>query len=171
MRRLILLRHAKSSWDDPTQADFDRPLNRRGRRVAPIMARYMAAHDLVPDRILCSTAQRTRETLAALLPEVRGPLDIRLIDEIYEASETAIIDAIRRLGGDARTVLVIGHNPGMEECAETLVGSTGDGLAEAFATEFPTATVAVIDFEIDAWEALAPDGGHLSAFVRPKDLD
>ena len=170
MHRLMLLRHAKSSWDDPSQPDFDRPLNRRGRKAAPEMARHMVDRGFVPELILCSTAQRTRETLAVLLNAFRDPLEIRLLDELYEASEAQITDAVRHSAGNAASVLVIGHNPGMEECADSLVGSAGKGLGEAFETDFPTAALAVIDFEMASWGDLAPGTGHLSAFVRPKDL-
>ncbi|MEW5422372.1 histidine phosphatase family protein [Amorphus sp. 3PC139-8] len=170
MRRLMLLRHAKSSWDDPELSDFDRPLNKRGRKAAPAMAREMAARGLVPDLVLCSNAQRTRETLAALLQHLAGPFTIRLSEELYEAGANRIVDVIRTHGGNAKAVLVIGHNPGLQDCAAALADPADGGNAAAVGGGFPTGALVVLDFDIPAWTDVTTDSGRVAAFLRPKDL-
>lgn len=171
MRRLMLLRHAKSSWDDRALRDFDRPLNARGRAAAPVMAAWMSANGCVPDRVLCSTAQRTRETLAACVPLFAEPLKVALLEELYEAEAEEVADVIRAHGADGGGLLVIGHNPGIQECAAGLVGEGDDRLVGSLTSHFPTGALAVIDVEIDDWSALTPGSGRLVSFTRPRDLD
>lgn len=171
MSRLMLLRHAKSSWDDRALKDFDRPLNARGRAAAPMMAAWMRTNGCVPDRVLCSTAQRTRETLAACVPLFASPLDVTLLDDLYEAEADEVAGLIRSRGGDSHGLLVIGHNPGIQECAADLVGAGDDRLVGSLESHYPTGALAVIDLDIDDWTALAPGSGTLVSFVRPRDLD
>ncbi len=169
-KRLLLLRHAKSSWDDPDLADFDRPLAPRGEKAAPFMARYMADAGLVPDRILCSSAARTRATLAHLLPAFGAEMDVLVTRALYEAPPETVIRAVRRHGGDADVLLVVGHNPGLEEAAVRLAGAGRDTDLEAMGQHFPTAALAVIDFPVTGWSEIAAGAGHLERFVRPRAL-
>lgn len=171
MPRLMLLRHAKSSWDAPGVADFDRPLNARGRHAAPLMGRHMAAHALLPDRIVCSTARRTRETLAGLLAHFDNDLDIRLTRDLYDSGRGQYLDSIRAVGGGARQLLVIGHNPAMQEVAVDLVGAGNPALIGAIAADYPTAALAVIDFPEKQWSEIKPRGGRIVAFFRPRELE
>lgn len=171
MKRLLLLRHAKSSWDDPGLADFDRPLNARGRRAADLMGRHVAAAGLLPDRIVCSSAQRTRATLAGLLPAMPHDMEIRLRRAIYEARPEAILATVRADGGDADTLMVIGHNPGLQETALALLPGEETPGRRAIAAHFPTAALAVLAFDLADWSAIAPHAGRLETFVRPKDLE
>jgi phosphohistidine phosphatase len=171
MPRLLLLRHAKSSWEALGVADFDRPLSSRGRRAAPLMGRHIAAHALTPDRIVCSTARRTRETLAGLLPYCAGEMDIRLTRDLYDTSAAEYLDVIRAFGGTARVLMVIGHNPAMQETAIELVGTGNPALVAAVGTDYPTAALSVVDFPEKRWSEIAPRGGRIVAFFRPRELE
>ncbi|WP_181707467.1 SixA phosphatase family protein [Chthonobacter rhizosphaerae] len=171
MARLLLLRHAKSSWDDASTPDFDRPLNIRGRSSAPLMGRHMADHSLFPERILCSSARRTRETLAGLLPHLSGDVDIRLMRSIYQASEEGYLSVLRQAGGTVKSLMLIGHNPGMQDTALSLIGSGNPAYVDEIRGKFPTAGLAVIDFDLSDWSKLAPGTGRIVAFFRPREIE
>ncbi len=170
MPRLLLLRHAKSSSDDPGVADFDRPLAARGRRAAAMVGEHIAKHRLTPDRILCSAARRTRETLAQLLPNLVGETEIRLTRSLYDASR-GYKDIIAAQGSASATLMVIGHNPAMQEAAAALIGSGNPALAAEVAGKFPTAGLAVIDFDFTGWRDLTARSGRIVAFYKPRDLE
>jgi phosphohistidine phosphatase len=169
MLTLYLFRHAKSAWDDPSLADFDRPLAPRGERAAPAMAAYMKAQGLGPDLVLCSAARRTRDTWALMAGTLDQPRTTYL-DEIYEAEPPALAAAIRRAPADARRLMLIGHNPGLEDLAQGLIASGDRDRRKALAEKFPTAALAVIDFDIETWRDLAPATGRLTLFMIPKRL-
>jgi phosphohistidine phosphatase len=173
MKRLVLLRHAKSSWDDPGLRDHARPLAPRGVRAAPEVARWIARHGYVPQLVLCSDSVRTRQTwglIADLWSGTVGPPPLSLEPELYHASPTGIRRLVADRADDEDVVLVIGHNPGMHDLALSLT-RPGSGEADArLERKFPTAAVAVIDFDVDDWAELRPGSGRLEAFVRPKDL-
>ncbi|MCP5368747.1 MAG: histidine phosphatase family protein [Hyphomicrobiales bacterium] len=170
MKTLYLLRHAKSSWKDPGLADFDRPLKGRGRRAAKAMAGHMADRGWRPDLILCSAAARTTETLA-LLDGRLGPRTPRLVDEgLYMAAPARLMEFVNGQDDGAASILMIGHNPGLEQFAVRL---TGGAEGDAFTTlrqKFPTAALAVLRFAVGAWRDVGPRGGRLEAFVRPVDV-
>ena len=161
MKTLFILRHAKSSWDQPGLKDFERPLNERGRRDAPRMGRLMRERALRPDVILCSPAERTRQT-AALLSAAAG-LDAqpRFDERIYDASAGRLIDVVSEVEREAGSVLLIGHNPGAEELIEALTGAR---------ERMTTAALACVELDIDAWDDLSPECGRLEWVVRPKEL-
>ncbi|PPE78025.1 phosphohistidine phosphatase, partial [Kaistia algarum] len=169
--RLLLLRHAKSSWDVSGQPDFDRPLAARGRRAATMIGEHLSTHRLIPDRILCSSAKRTRETLTGLLPLISTDLDIRITRDLYEVGADVYIDTISALGGGARTLLLIGHNPTVQDTALELIGNGNPALRDEIAGKFPTAGLAVIDFELHKWSELRPQTGRVVAFFRPRELE
>ena len=171
MPRLLLFRHAKSSWDDASLPDIARPLNARGRRAAPLIGQYLEEQRLFPDRILCSSSQRTRETLAAVLPFLRKPCEITVTETLYRDSEDSYLPLIKALGGEARTLMTIGHNPATQETAMDVVGSGAAADKIAMTQKFPTAALAVFDFEHGPWSEVEPASGRLAAFVRPRDLD
>ena len=168
--RLLLYRHAKSDWGDANMSDMDRPLNNRGKAAATRMAGYMKEQGLPANQILCSTSQRTRETLARLLPFLPQEAQIHLISDLYRQSEDDYLGIIRRFGGRAQNLMVIGHNPATEETARTLAGTTAPGALADLKEKFPTAALAVIDFDIVDWSELQPGTGHLERFVKPRDL-
>lgn len=172
MPRLLLLRHAKSSWPDPGQADGDRPLARRGRRAAERMAALIAGRtDLVPDRILCSPARRTRETLAPLLTRLGNAKQVLIADELYEPEGGEYLDTIATSGGTIERLLVIGHNPAIQMTALSLINSGSKNAALQLAAKFPTAALAIIDLDVAGWSEIRPKTGCLVDFIRPRDLE
>lgn len=171
MLRLLLLRHAKSSWDDPSIADFDRPLNLRGRAAAPLMGRHMADHALKPERVICSSARRTRETFAAILPQLGGDFDALVMRAVYDAPDDGYPGIVRRHGGKARTLLLIGHNPAIQTAATTLIGRGNPDLTAQIGDKYPTAGLAVIDFDAPDWASIAAGGGRVVAFFRPREVE
>ncbi|WP_439575888.1 SixA phosphatase family protein [Phreatobacter sp.] len=170
MRRLILLRHTKSDWPAGLR-DRDRPLAARGRRAAPLMGRVLVERGLVPDRALVSTARRTTETwdLARAghpdLPAGTGE------PRIYEAPAFQLANVIREVPDPVQTLLMVGHNPGMEDLAFELVGSGDEAARARLGRKYPTGGLAVIACAIDSWRDLARHCGRLDAFVVPRDLD
>ena len=171
MHQLLLLRHAKSSWDDNAVPDRDRPLNARGRRAAAAMRRAMRDLGLTPDLVLVSSARRTMETLHALEPWDDTPL-VEPMDDLYLASEARLLSALQSVAETVRTVLLIGHNPGMHDLASTLTDPHGSAekLVRAVHDGFPTGTLA--EFSVTGpWHRLGLGGGRLLRFLTPKMLD
>jgi phosphohistidine phosphatase len=169
MRRLILLRHAKS--DRPAGvADRERPLNDRGRRAAPAVGAHLAREGFRPDLALVSAAARTRETWAAMAAALGDP-ETRLHPEIYEAPAHRILAVIQDAPDTAAAVIVIGHNPGLGDLAAELAGEGPRAALSSLSLEFPTAAYAVIDFDVARWAEIAPRQGRLERFVRPRDID
>ncbi len=168
MHQLILLRHAKSSWDDARQPDKDRPLNQRGRQAASRMRIVMREFGMAPDLVLVSSARRTLETLEALEPWADMPLT-EALDALYLATAGQVLEAIRTVPETVRTVLVIGHNPGLHDLALTLCADPGAPAARDLAVGFPTSALA--EFVISTpWTRLMPGGGRLMRFLTPKGL-
>lgn len=171
MRRLMMLRHAKSDSSLPGQADHERALSPRGRKAAPAMGRYLAEHAMIPDHAIVSTAARTRETwrlVAEMLPR-KPPVDFE--DRIYDASPRDILTAIAHAPASAQSLMVVGHNPGFHETANLLVNSGDKRMRNSLADKFPTAALAVIDLDIDDWTAIRPGGGRLECFVTPRAIE
>jgi phosphohistidine phosphatase len=168
--RLLLLRHAKSDWGDEQLADIDRPLNSRGKTASVTMARYLRDNKLWPNLILCSTAQRTRETLARLLPYMPQEAHIQMISDLYWKSEDGYGPLIRKHGGRAQNLMIIGHNPATEDTALDLSGTGAPEAMEDLREKYPTAALAVIDFDFVDWSELGSGTGHLERFVKPRDL-
>jgi phosphohistidine phosphatase len=181
MRQLLLLRHAKSSWakspwDGKALPDQDRPLSPRGRQAASLMRRTMRDLGLAPDMVMLSPSRRTRETLEAFEPWDDAPL-IEPVDSLYLATVPQLLDALHGVPETVRSVLLIGHNPGMHELAMLLVGSRGT-VARGDASErairlladgYPTGALA--EFGIAGpWWQLGTGGGQLVRFLRPRDL-
>lgn len=172
MRQLLLLRHAKSSWDDASLSDHSRPLNARGRMAASAMAEQMREFGLVPDIVLVSSSRRTLQTLEALQPIEGGPL-VEVMDELYLAPWPRLLEAVRQAPGTARSVLLIGHNPGMHELGLALMGPAGAAMggphARRLAEGYPTGALA--EFTIAGpWGQLGEGGGRLVRFLAPRDL-
>ncbi|GJE29234.1 SixA phosphatase family protein [Methylobacterium organophilum] len=169
MRRLILLRHAKSDHP-PGVADLDRPLDARGRRDGPRIGAVLAADGLVPAHVFVSPARRTQETWA-LVREHLGSLEAETVPSIYEAAASRLLAAIHSAPDRAGSLMMIGHNPGFQKLGLSLAGT---GEPEALATlrdNLPTAAVAVIDFpEAESWEAVAPGTGRLVRLILPRTL-
>ncbi|MDB5683006.1 MAG: putative phosphohistidine phosphatase SixA [Sphingomonas bacterium] len=170
MKRLTLLRHAKAGWDAQVSRDFDRPLNPKGRRAARTVGRHMRDTGMAFDHVIASPATRVVDTLDEVWSgygrSVRSAFDKR----VYLASAATLLDILHEAPDEAESLLLSGHNPGMEELVLLLVAGGGDGL-DAVEEKFPTASVAVIRFTADRWEDLRPGSGTLDSFTRPRDLD
>lgn len=170
MKALLLLRHAKSSWDDPALADFDRPLARRGIDAAARMGREIARRGWFPDRALVSAARRTRDTWRILTDAwpAQPPADLR--DDIYEAAPEAILAAIRDAPENAPTLLVVGHNPGLEDLSVLLAAADSQPRPLARLREkFPTGALARFECA-GPWRDLSPGACRLTHFLTPKTL-
>lgn len=171
MLELLLLRHAKSSWDQPGVGDHERTLAPRGEAAAPRMGELLAARGLVPDRVLCSTATRARHTwtlAATALPAAPEPV---LLEELYLASPGRMLRLIAEQAGDSRRLLLVGHNPGMHTLAAGLA-RTGEAAArQSLAAKLPTAGLVHLGFDLPAWAGIAAAPGRLLGFWRPRDLD
>ncbi|WP_309083200.1 histidine phosphatase family protein [Chelativorans sp.] len=171
MKELLLLRHAKSSWDDPSLDDFDRPLAPRGKKAAQRMGREMAAAGWIPERVLASPAMRTRLTWLRVMAELGESAPIADYDySLYMASAETILTVIRTVPEEVSRLLVLGHNPGLQEAALGLAGpgSKKEPLGRLRA-KFPTAAVA--RFTVDGlWSELGFGAARLTHFVRPSDL-
>jgi phosphohistidine phosphatase len=176
MRIIHLLRHGKSSWKDTGIDDFDRPLAGRGRRAAAAMGHYLRRHHIEPAHILCSPAQRTRQTLEGLQDEIGAAIPTRFERSIYMAEPGLLLRRLKGLSDSLPSAMIIGHNPGMEQLAAMLVGDDGGEdddereLRRLMAEKFPTGSLAVIAAEVEHWHDLQPGCGRLQRFVRARDL-
>jgi phosphohistidine phosphatase len=166
MRRLILMRHAKSSWADPGTRDLDRPLNKRGRRSAPLIGKWLKANGWRPDHALVSNSRRTQETWAGVV-SVLGAAPTAYRPELYAAAPPAMLEVLRG-APDVRCVLMLGHMPGVGEFARLLLAEPPDDPEFA---KFPTGATAVIDFDVEDWRAAGWDAGRLTAFMVPRELE
>ncbi|MGH6917986.1 MAG: SixA phosphatase family protein [Geminicoccaceae bacterium] len=171
MRRLLLLRHGKSSWDTAGLADLDRPLAPRGRRTAPLVAQLMVKRRWVPDLVFCSQAERVRETWQLMAPLLGEQIPVKTLRTIYPGAPSRLLMTLRRAPDEAKTLLLIGHNPGLGALATSLCGAGSKKALATMRTKFPTAGLAVIDFDLEQWSDVTGGAGRLEAFVRPKDLD
>jgi len=169
MKSLYLLRHAKSSWDDLALKDFDRPLNARGRTAAPLMAAHMRKAGYRPHLVLCSTARRAQETWDLAAPTLGGEPEVKHLKSLYLAPPSLLLASLRRLHDDYDSVLLIGHNPGMEALASQLCGGGKKAALQQLSAKFPTAALAVITFE-GPWETLAEGAGYLRELAVPSKL-
>ncbi len=162
MKRLLLMRHAKSSWDAGGLADFDRPLNDRGLRDAPRMGQHLREQKLRPGLVLSSPAERARQTAALVVEAARfKSARLRHDERIYEADAARLIEVVTQLEEDAETVLLVGHNPGMEQLLQLLTGET---------RRMTTAAVALVALDIEKWSKAREHSGRLEWHVRPKEL-
>jgi phosphohistidine phosphatase len=135
------------------------------------MARAIDVEGLTPDKVICSPARRTRETLAALLPYLPDERRVTIEPRLYDSTAGDYLAAIARSGGEARTLMLIGHNPTIQATARWLIADGEPGLAADLAFKYPTGALAVIDFRQAGWSQLEPASGHLAAFIKPRDLD
>jgi phosphohistidine phosphatase len=169
MRRLMLLRHAKSDRS-LGMPDMTRPLNERGAAAAQLMGAYMARHRLLPDLALCSPSTRTRETWAELSSQWPAAVKVSFEERLYVAPPQAILSVICAQDAEARTLMVIGHNPGLHEAAELLIAAGDVGLRERLREKFPTGALAVIDFAAEAWSTIHDHSGRLDRYVTPRSI-
>jgi phosphohistidine phosphatase len=169
MRRLLLFRHAKSSRPPGTE-DHDRPLAERGRRASKEMGRFMAGQGLRPDLVLVSTSRRTQETWARAAPVLAGNIPAVAEGRLYEATPETLLAIVRQTASDVRALMLVGHNPGLEDFARRLIGEGEKAALSRLREKFPTAALAAIDFELDAWADLSWASGRLERFDTPKSV-
>jgi phosphohistidine phosphatase len=170
MKRLCLMRHAKSDWSDPSGDDYNRPLNARGERAAEFMAGYIVTSPYVPDAILCSTAKRAMQTLAPLAKRLGKSVPITYRDELYHAMPDVMLDEIHAAPQKASTLLVVAHNPGLVLLAMALADDPDAEVALRVANGVPTGGFIVFDFDCDAWREIGEGDGKTVFFGRPRDL-
>jgi len=170
VRQLFLLRHAKSSWDDPSLSDFQRPLANRGRRAAPLIGREMARRGWLPVLALISSSVRTRQTWELVSAQWKNPCASIFIDTIYEADPAEILTEIKKTPDEACSLLVIGHNPGLALLTGMLAGPGSPVLAlEKLERKFPTAAIASLEIGSN-WQDLSAETSRLTDFITPKDI-
>ena len=165
MKRLILTRHAKSSWDDPLTPDHDRPLNDRGKAAAADLGQWLASRGSVPGEVLCSDALRTRKTWSGIAPALPGTPVLELKPALYHAGPDVMLAVLRHATAD--TVMMIGHNPGIAEFAAKLVARPPQNPEFA---RYPTGATLVADFAIDSWEQLGWGSGVADDFIIPREI-
>ncbi|HEU4388798.1 MAG TPA: histidine phosphatase family protein [Blastocatellia bacterium] len=161
MKTLLLLRHAKSSWDDSSLPDFERPLAPRGKRDAPRMGKEFASRGPAPDLVVSSPAQRARDTTTLFLHAAKIQTQLRFDDKIYEAGTAELVSLVRKMPDTAASVLMVGHNPGFEELIVRLTKSR---------RAVPTCSLTRIDFDVENWEAADDGAGKLVWQLNPKEL-
>lgn len=161
MKTLFLLRHAKSSWGDASLPDFERPLNERGQHAAPLIGEFMRRQKLRPDLILCSPAERARQTIALVSNTAAFKAELRYDERIYAATRARLHAVVSQIDEGVGKVLLVGHNPGLEELIESLTGEV---------LRMPTAALAHITLNIERWAETREQCGQLIRLVKPKEL-
>lgn len=174
MPTLMLLRHAKSDWDDPKVDDRDRPLSDRGRNDAQRMGKYLRAEELEPALVVCSTSTRTRETWDLVAPELKTKPKVRFERGVYLAAWPSLLALVLSTPANVPSVMLIGHNPGFEQLAAVLSGPPRNAEEREWQTsmakKYPTCALAVLEFAGE-WRGVKEGGGRLTDFTRPKDLE
>jgi phosphohistidine phosphatase len=168
VHRLWLLRHAKSSWDDPDLPDHERPLADRGRRAAGLVAAYLDEADVHPELVLCSSARRTRETLSLVLASLGPSFTVRVDPTLYTFEAARLREQVTAIDDNIAAVLLVGHNPAIQDLASELAGA-GSRLPDLRA-KFPTCALACLDLEVGSWADVGPAVATLTAFVVPREL-
>jgi phosphohistidine phosphatase len=171
MKMLSILRHAKSSWDEAALTDFERPLAPRGRKAAPLMGRHMREIGIAPDLVLCSAAVRTRETASLALQELGDPQPPVTYDiNIYEATADVLMATLRGVPSEVGHVLLIGHNPGLQNLILALTGGRLQGRHAEIAEKLPTAALVLMELAIPDWQRIGRDCGTVRHFSTPRQL-
>lgn len=173
MKRLLVFRHAKAGPHDEKN-DRQRDLVQRGREDGARMGGVMRTKGYVPQLVLCSSARRTVETWNHAAPSLGADPTVEFLDALYDASDTAVLNCVRAVGPEVSTLLYIGHNPGLERLARRLARRPASAderrRNQAMSEKFPTAALAVLDFDSDSWAGIEPARGVLSDFLTPRGL-
>jgi phosphohistidine phosphatase len=170
MLTLMLLRHAKSSWTQIGSTDFERPLNERGTQTAPLIGRYIAANNLAPAQIYCSTARRAKTTAQLVLAEIPGTPEPVYVREIYDGGPESLFNTIASTPNGLDPVLVVGHNPTIHGlCLSLCRGGNGEALHN-MSIKYPTGGLAIMDFDHENWNDIAGGSGRLRDFITPRAL-
>lgn len=167
LRRLVILRHAKSAWPEGVR-DHLRPLAPRGRRDAPAAGRALAEADLLPDLALCSTAVRARQTWELASAQWGTPPPVRLEPDLYAADVPDLLAAVHGVSPEVETLLLVGHNPGLEELVLTLAGDSLDDALDEVRVKFPTSAIATLAWHGTTWQGLTPGTALLTSMIVPR---
>ena len=170
-KRLILLRHAKSAWDNPSLADFERPLSNRGRKAAPLIGAYLERKGLVPGLVLSSSANRAVETLDLASASWQTKPAIRKLKSLYLAMPREMLRRVQAIGPEPDCVMLVGHNPGIADLANWLCSSGEIAQRASLSRKFPTGAVAVIEFDVQDWAEVDAETGALIDFATPKQIE
>ena len=170
MATLFLLRHAKSSWEDPYLADYDRPLAPRGEKAARRMAEHFRDEQTHPALVLCSPARRAADTFAMVRTGMDDDVEVRVEDNLYGAAAGDVLQRLRRVDIDVPSVMVVGHNPTLHDLANALAGDGEHTAMENLRLNFPTCALAVLDLGSTSWAELGRGDAYLSQFVLPRQL-
>jgi phosphohistidine phosphatase len=171
MKRLAILRHAKSSWDDPDLDDFNRPLNERGWKAARRIGRELKRRGMKFDLVLSSTAARTRETIDGVQQHYGFDAPITFEQRLYLASEGTLLGVVRGLPEGVKAPLIVGHNPGLEQLVTGLTRDDENGLRRRVAGKFPTGALALIELPAKRWTDVEPGSGEIVELILPRELD
>jgi phosphohistidine phosphatase len=171
MTILTIMRHAKSSWDDPGLKDFNRPLNERGRKSARAVGRELKRRGMRFDQAIASPAVRVRETLEQLAKGFGKAVDVRFDPEIYAAGVQTLLDLVRAIPGEVHAPLIVGHDPGLQELLLRLTRDDRQGLRRKVAAKFPTAALAVVELPAVRWSEVATDLGEIVELLVPRELE
>jgi phosphohistidine phosphatase len=167
VRTLFLLRHAKSSWADPALSDYDRPLAPRGTRAATRVASHLRSEGVRPELVLCSSARRARQTPEVLKPAIGDDAKVQVIDDLYGADALDILNLLRSVESEVASVMVLGHNPGLQNLAIELAGAGNEAALAQLKTKFPTAALATLDLGSTGWDGLGPGRTYLASLALP----
>ncbi len=170
MKKVIFLRHAKSSWDDPAVDDHDRPLNGRGKAAAPLIGRWLSERRHLPDTVLCSSSARTTETVRRLrksLPRLPDPVVER---GLYHASPSAMRDRLAMLPPECETVMLVGHNPGLGSLVRKMSDGRENRRCRRAYEHFPTGAAAVLELDVESWSQIDFASARFVDFAVPREL-
>lgn len=171
MKKIVLLRHAKSSWAKPELDDHDRPLSRRGRSAAQVIGCWLSRSGHLPDTILCSSAERTRETVTRIARYLPETANLSIESDLYHASPVTLLERFRDLPATCTTVLLVGHQPSLGSFTRLLADGTEKRRCRRAYEHFPTAAAAVLEVDISGWSALSFSGARFVDFAKPRELD
>jgi phosphohistidine phosphatase len=169
VKRLYLLRHLKSSWDDASLPDPERPLAPRGRKAGKKLARHLRETGVAPELVLCSPAVRTRETFVAVRSAIGKP-EVRFLPQLYGADGEELLVAVRGVAPEVASVLLVGHNPGLHDLALALTGRGDEDARQRLREKLPTGALATLSFRAGTWIELMPGSGELVDYVVPREL-
>lgn len=170
-KRLILLRHAKSAWDNPSIADFDRPLSSRGRKAAPVVGAHLARRGMVPGLALTSSAKRAVETLDLVSAGWQAKPAVRKLKSLYLAMPREMLRKVQAVGREPDCIMLVGHNPGIADLANWLCSQGNAEQRARMARKFPTGAAAVLEFDVEDWADVDAETGRLVDFSTPKQIE
>ena len=170
-KRLILLRHAKSAWDNSSIADFERPLSNRGRKAAPLVGAYLARRGMVPGLVLSSSAKRAVETLDLASAGWQPKPTIKKLKSLYLAMPREMLRRVQAVGRETDCVMLVGHNPGIADLANWLCNQGKAEQRASLARKFPTGAIAVLEFDVEDWAEVDAETGRLVDFATPKQIE